>query len=122
MNVYPAMTAKMGRWHYYTVKMNMRELAESVQFAHDVYDDRTLDDAIQRVLNTGRVKKQIVTYLQRQQDRFFSSIVVAALGGNPKWFPVLIEDDPRFQVLASDERLNNSFGVLAFDGSQQYYA
>jgi DGQHR domain-containing protein len=112
----------MGRWHYYSVKMNMREVAESVQFAHDVYEDRTLDDAIQRVLNTGRVRKQIVTYLQRQQDRFFASIVVAALGGNPKWFPVLIEDDPRFAVLAADERLNNSFGVLAFDGSQQYYA
>ncbi len=33
MNLYPAMRAHMGRWHYYMVKMNMRELAESVKFA-----------------------------------------------------------------------------------------
>lgn len=122
MNLYPAMRASMGRWDYFMVKMNMRELGESVKFAHDVYEDKTLDDAIQRVLNEGRVKKEIVTYLARQQDRFFSSVVVAALGGNPKWYPVMIEGDPQFAILAGDERLNNSFGVLAFDGSQAYYA
>ena len=122
MNLYPAMSAQMGRWDYYLVKMNMREVAESVKFAHDIYEDQTLDEAIQRSLNEPRVKTKIVTYLQRQQDRFFASIVVAALGGNPKWYPVLIEGDPRFEVLAADERLNKSFGVLAFDGSQEYYA
>ena len=29
--------------------MNMRELAESVKFAHDIYEDKTLDQAIQRI-------------------------------------------------------------------------
>ena len=33
MNLYPAMKASMGRWHYFVVKMTMRELAESVKFA-----------------------------------------------------------------------------------------
>jgi len=112
----------MGSWNYFVVKMTMRELAESVKFAADVYDDRTLDEAIQRVLNESRVKRDIVTYLIRQRDRFFSSIVVAALEGNPRWYPVSIEDDERFTLFRHDARLNETFGVLSFDGTQNYYA
>jgi DNA sulfur modification protein DndB len=122
MNIYPAMRAHMGRWDYFIVKMNMRELAESVKFAHDIYEDKTLDEAIQRVLNTSRVKKDIVTYLSRQEDRFFASVVVAAMGGNPNWLPVFITDDDKFALFRGDERLNKTFGVLTFDGTQQYYA
>ena len=122
MNLYPAMKASMGRWSYFTVKMTMRELGENVKFATQVYDDRTLDEAIQRVLNETRVKRDIVTYLIRQQDRFFASVVVAALEGNPKWYPVSIEDDERFALFRGDARLNETFGVLSFDGTQNYYA
>ena len=122
MNLYPALQFEMGSWRYYVVKMSTRELAENVKFAYEVYEDRTLDDAIQRVLNETRVKKELVTYLKRQPDRFFSSVVVAALDGNPKFYPVHIADDDRFEVFADDDRLNESFGVLRFDGTQQYYA
>lgn len=122
MNLYPCLQFEMGLWKYYVVKMTSRELAEQVKFASEVYEDRTLDDAIQRILNTGRVKKEIVTYLQKQPWRFFSSIVVAAIRGNPQFYPVELAEDPRFQVLANDDRLNRSFGVLAFDGTQDYYA
>lgn len=122
MNIYPAMQASMGRWNYYVVKMSMRELADNVRFAADIYDDRTLDEAIQRVLNESRVKRDIVTYLIRQRDRFFSSVVVAALDGNPHWYPVRMEDDERFELFRDDTRLNDTFGVLSFDGTQDYYA
>src|SRR5262249_38672594 len=99
MNFYPGITGHMGSWKYFVVKMSMRELAESVKFAHDVYDNRTLDDAIQRALNEPRVKNQIVTYLQRHEDRFFASIVIAALGGEPRWFPVQVSDEGGFDIL-----------------------
>jgi DNA sulfur modification protein DndB len=122
MNIFPAMQGVMGRWRFYVVKMSMRELADNVKFGADIYDDRTLDEAIQRVLDESRVKKDIVTYLIRQEDRFFSSVVVAALSGNPKWYPVTMEDDERFVLLRDDARFNDSFGVLSFDGTQDYYA
>ena len=122
MNLYPALKGRMGSWHYYTVKMSMRELADNVKFAQDIYDDRTLDEAIQRVLDESRVKKDIVAYLIKQPDRFFSSIVVAALGGNSQWYPVTMEDDPRFDLFRNDERLRDTFGILQFDGTQDYYA
>jgi DGQHR domain-containing protein len=112
----------MGRWEYYIVKMNMRELSESVKFASDVHGNYTLDTMLQRALSESRVRTEIVTYLAKQKDRFFASIVIAALKGHPKWYPVLMEGDERFTMLKDDERFNETFGVLAFDGTQQYYA
>ncbi len=122
MNIYPALRSKMGTWEYYTVKMSASELSRNVLYASEVHEDRTLDEAIQRVLNKGRVKTEIVEYLKRQPNRFFSSIVVAALAGNPKFYNVEITDDPRFAIFKGDSRLNESFGVLHFDGTEKYYA
>ncbi len=122
MNIYPALRSKMGTWEYYTVKMNASELSRNVLYASEVHEDRTLDEAIQRILNKGRVKSEIVEYLKRQPNRFFSSIVVAALAGNPKFYNVEITDDPRFSIFKGDHRLNETFGVLHFDGSEKYYA
>jgi len=122
MNLYPALRAQMGSWPYYIVKMKMRELATEVTFARDYYkEDRTLDEATQRVLKEGRVRKEIVSYLARRPDRFFASIVVATMGGSPKFYPVTITDDDRFQVFV-DQGLDEAFGVLTFSGEQKYYA
>lgn len=112
----------MGRWTYFIVKLSMRELCKMVQFATEYYDDQTLDDAVQRAIGKSRVQKEIVEYLKRQEDRFFASLVVAAVDGNPRWHPVHITDDPRFEVFADDDRLRTTFGLLAFDGRQKYYA
>ena len=122
MNTYPALRSKMGTWDYFVVKMSVSELSQNVMYASEVHEDRTLDTAIQRILNTGRVKKEIVEYLKRQPNRFFSSIVVAALNGNPIFHEVEVTSDPRFTLLHGDTRLNKSFGVLQFDGTQKYYA
>lgn len=121
MNLYPAIRAKMGDWSYYICKMTMKELAGQVRFAAEIHDDRTLDLAIQRELNEGRVKKEIVSFLQRREDRFFSSVVIASLGGNPQFYPVRITDDPQFRVF-SDQKLDEDFGVLTMSGEQNYYA
>ena len=122
MNLYPALRSKMGEWNYYIVKMNARELNQNVYFASEIYEDRTLDEAIQRILDESRVKKEIVEYLKRQPNRFFSSIVVAALDGNPMFYPVEITEDPQFVTYRNNQRLNEAFGVLQFDGTQKYYA
>ena len=122
MNMYPALRFGMGSFKYYVVKMSARELSENVKYASEFYEDRTLDEAIQRILNESRVNKEIVEYLKRQPDRFFSSIVVAALEGNPIFYPVEITEDPRFTLFYDDLRFNESFGVLKFDGTQIYYA
>ena len=121
MNHFPAIKAKMGSWDYYICKMKMRELAGEVKFASEIYQDRTLDEAIQRELKEGRVRKEIVSFLTRRSDRFFSSIVVASLGGTPQFYPVSVTDDPQFTMIA-DQGLDEGFGVLTFRGDQEYYA
>ena len=109
MQLYPGIRGRMGDWDYYMVRMTMREVAREVMLASDLWEDRTLGDAIQRELDESRVKQQIVNFLSRRPDRFFASIVVAAIGGNPKWTPL-------------DTRFGEAFGELSFGSDPRYYA
>lgn len=122
MHIYPGIQATLGTWTYYIVKMTARELSESVKLAADIYEDHTLSDAIQRTIDESRVKNQIVKYLKSQPDHFFSSIVIAAIEGNPLFYPVEITADEKFKIFRDQPNLNNAFGVLVFDGTQKYYA
>ena len=122
LRIYPAIRAKMGDWHYYIVRMKMREIAYEVKIAEDFYEDNTLSDAVQRILATRRVKKEIVGYLARRPDRFFSSIVVAAMEGEPTWYPIEMDSDVVPAAFADSTALNNSFGVLSFGDDPVYYA
>ena len=122
MQLYPALKASMGDWTYYIVKMRMREVAAEVKFGSEVHNDFTLDEAIQRTIKESRVKKEIVTYLTGRDDRFFASLVVAAVGGSPKFYPVSVSDDPQFEIFADEKSIEQSFGVLRFSGDQSYYA
>ena len=117
---FPGVQARMGRWTYYLVKMKMRELHE-VKFASEMQEGSGLAEALQRDLDANRSSRQIVTYLQETPDRFFNSIVIAGIGGKPKWFPVDMAEDPRLAMLGDGE-LSSSFGVLRFDGTEDMYA
>ncbi len=119
MKLFPGVRASMGRWTYYIVKMTMKDLATSVNFAQQ---GKALEETLQRQLNDSRAKKEIVSYLQRQPDRFFNSVVIAAEGGDPKWFPVKMTDDPALALLQGSPLLENAFGVLRFDGTEKYFA
>ena len=122
MRIYPAIRAQMGSWQYYIVRMKMREIAQEVKFAHDIHQDKTLSDAVQRILSERRVKKEIVGYLARRPDRFFSSIVVAAMDGEPVWHPVEMDERVVPKLFTVSGTLRDSFGVLSFGDEPKYYA
>ena len=122
MRIYPAIRAWMGDWQYYMVRMKMREIARKVQLAQDIYEDRTIRDAVQRALGEKRVKTEIVGYLARRPDRFFSSIVVAAMEGEPSWHSVEMDTDTVPQIFATSSSMRDSFGVLSFGDEPKYYA
>ncbi len=121
MNLYPAIISRMGEWKYYIVRMTMRDVAQEVRFASELLNDPSLDNAIQRTLSESRSKKEIATYLSKRGDRFFSSLVVAALGGSPKFYPVSVEDSPGQEILSGGE-FDQIFGVLRFSDERRYYA
>ena len=108
----------MGEWTYYIVKMRMREVASEVKFGSEVFDDFTLDEAIQRTIQESRVRKALVTYLIGRDERFFPSLVVTAIGSEATFFPVSVSDDPHFMIFSDDQ----SFGFLRFSGNPDYYA
>ena len=116
MQMYPALKARMGDWNYYIVRMTMREIANEVNLATDEWEDPTLGHAIQRELNESRVKGGLINYLAHRDDRFFSSLVVAAVGGNPSFEPAIPPD------WARSKSLRDSVGLLAFDDNPKYYA
>ncbi len=122
MRIYPAIRARMGNWNYYIVRMKMREVAQDIKLAEDIYEDGTLGEAVQRELGGTRVKKQIVGYLAARDDRFFSSIVVAALEGEPVWHPVEMDTSVVPEVFSRSASLRDSFGVLSFGDEPKYYA
>ena len=122
MRLYPAIRAQMGNWKYYIVRMKMREIANEVKLAHDIYEDKTLSNAVQRALAEKRVKNEITGYLSRRPDRFFSSIVVAALEGEPSWHAVQMDPEIVPEIFANSKSLNDSFGVLSFGDDPKYYA
>lgn len=116
MQMYPAIKARMGDWNYYIVRMKMREVANEVNLASERWEDPTLSDAIQREIQESRVKGSLLNYLTHREDRFFSSLVVAAIGGNPTFEPF---PPPKWPGARS---LRNDVGLLAFDDSPKYYA
>ena len=116
MQMYPAIKARMGDWNYYIVRMTMREIASEVNLATDEWEDPTLSEAIQRELDQNRVKGSLLNYLTHREDRFFSSLVIAAIGGNPGFDPATPPD------WVKSKPLRDSVGLLYFDDNPKYYA
>lgn len=111
---YPALQAKMGDWTYYVTSMTMKELAETVHYAHELYPSNVMWELIQRAL-TDR-KQGIANYLLSQPQRFFGSIIVAATNGAPQFTNVKVVD-PTWEYTKI-----GGLGLLTFDGTQKYFA
>ncbi len=119
MKMYPAMRATMGSWPYYIVRMTMREISREVDLAEDLFEDNQLREHMQRDVGGKRVE-DIVNYLLDQEDRFFPSIVVAAIGGEPEWHPVESVDSLETTTVFS-QLFRDSVGALVFVGEPKYY-
>lgn len=125
MRLYPAFRFTMGGYEFFVTKMNASEIAETVHFASDLFQGKTLSEAIQRNLKDSRASKEIAFYWRENDARFFNSIVIAAWQGGASFQAIesLNSGTEIFDtLLKKDKRMHNSFGILAFDGSEQYYA
>lgn len=122
MEMYPALKARMGDTDYYIVRMRLDEIHKNVHLIGAPYEYKALSQALQRKLDEGRVKDEITSFLERP-DRFFSSIVVASIGGNPEFHPVRItaEKDESASLFKAGG-IDESFGVLVFKAGVKFYA
>lgn len=111
----PALEAQVGDWKYYICTMKYAEVARQVSFAHELGGNRDLGSMIQRGI--GDRTKDIVSYLKNAEHRFLGALIIAAWGGKPDYIELEMADPDN--ILKGVDR---GFGVLTFDGTQQYFA
>jgi DNA sulfur modification protein DndB len=112
----PALKAHVGDWPYYICSMKYGAVAREVNFAFELnHGNQELSTLLQRGL--GERTHEIVKYLQNTRARFLGAIIVAAWGGEPLYHPVTMQDPDGMLT-----NLDSDFGVLEFNGSQQYFA
>ncbi|QDT51705.1 hypothetical protein Pan258_57970 [Symmachiella dynata] len=111
----------MGDWVYYVTTMRLSEVAEKINYAHELHSNQALNELIQRQLNKSRGKK-IARYLLKEEQRFFNSMVVGVYGGDPSWydFAEIVPERPGELVLPSGAK--DSFGFLGFTGKEKLFA
>jgi DNA sulfur modification protein DndB len=111
----PAFKASVGDWNYYVCVMKYAAVATSVHFAHEMGGNKDLNSLIQRGISARTA--DIEKYLLTSEHRFLGALIVACWGGQPEYLELQM-DDPDGYLKGVD----SGFGVLTFDGSQQYFA
>jgi DNA sulfur modification protein DndB len=115
LSLIPVLRCKVDTWRYYICTMKYGEVARQVGFLHELSSNQELGQLIQRGISNHA--KNITEYLLRAKHRFLGALVVAAWGGEPQYRPLTIEDPDGML-----QGLDREFGVLTFDGTQQYFA
>jgi DNA sulfur modification protein DndB len=110
----PAFQCSVGDWKYYICMMKYGEVARQVGFAYELSTNLELGQLIQRGIS--KRTQDITEYLMTAKHRFLGGLVVAVWGGEPQYRPLAI-DDPDGML----QGLDREFGVLTFDGTQQYF-
>lgn len=113
----PAFKAHVGEWEYYLSLMSYAQVAREISFAYEFGGNQSLATMIQRGI--GDRTKEITNYLLTNKHRFLGSLVVAAWGGHPEYIEVDMDDTAEQGMLSG---LDRNFGVLTFDGTQQFFA
>ena len=110
----PAFQCRVGDWSYYISMMKYGEVARQVSFAYEISGNAELGQLVQRGLSDRTA--DITSYLVKSPHRFLGAMVIAAWGGEPTYTPVRLEDHDGML-----QGIDRGFGLLMFDGSQQYF-
>ncbi len=113
MRTFPCLKGNIGDWSYYLTTMRLAELVKYVGFAEQIFPRQDLDQIMQRDLTKRSV--DISNYLLKNEQRFLPALLVAAVGGEPKFVPASFGDEGVYSF--ADGKL----GFLRFDGSESYY-
>lgn len=118
-----------GFWNYYTTVIKIRDVVENNRIITVAESEELYTDNINRILQRPLDKKrinQISNYILKNDERFFSNIIVAIYGGTPKWTEMDISRtfEVAGQILDDDsiDFLSSKFGVLTLTGSEVLFA
>lgn len=114
MKTFPCLKGSIGDWSYYLTTMKMAELANYVSVAEEIFPKNDLDQIMQREIT--KRSSDIASFLRNNDQRFMGALIVAAVGGEPKFVPISFTDDNIYTFA------ENKLGFLRFDGTEKYYA
>lgn len=123
---FSSLRGTMGDWIYYPCLMSLKDVAERVNVAEEIYESKSLSDMVQRILQRNR-GKEIKDYLLSQDQRFFNSIIIAVYGGEPNWIQLeRFENKNEFAdhltIKHIPEEIIENVGILAFTGGEKLFA
>ena len=118
-NIFPSLRGAFGSWVYYPVLFTPKQITDLIKTSQEIRESKNLDDYLQRDL-TPNVKK-IVNYLNQEEDRFFNSIIVGVFDGVPDWLALDLSDIDEISSEAK-ENLDESIGILRFNGDEKLFA
>jgi DNA sulfur modification protein DndB len=118
---FPALRGYIGSWTYYSCLMRLQDIAERTGYADEIYESKVLSDLLQRELDQKR-GKAIANYLLTEEQRFFSSLVIAVYDGEPQWLPIEnLSVNPALDIEIPDESITEKIGILQFNGSEKLF-
>lgn len=119
----PAMQGTFGDWTYYSALVSLDDIVERVGYASLLTENSSLGEQIQRRLDDRSRASDIADYLIRNQDRFFNSLVVGVLGGQPEWHPFSLSSQVDDHELGDvTERDQDLVGYLQLSGEETLFA
>jgi len=125
--ILPAVKGKLGIRDYYSTTMQIKDIANKMDFASSFISPNSMpSEQLQRKVNSKRTK-EITSYLQNNNERFFNSLVVG-LFGNPKWqkfsdLPAPLnqfEHNIGFLTLSKDDKMYAIDGQHRLSGIKKY--
>ncbi len=121
---FPALRGRLGDWAFYSVLMNLEQIAKNIRYAKEIHKSTKLSELIQRELDDKRRASEIGEYLLKNEDRFFNSLVVAVYDGDPEWHEFHSIKPINKDIHLEDINYNSrySIGYLSLSGEEQLFA
>ena len=117
----PSLRGLIGDWVYYPTLMKLKDIAERVSIADEIYQSETLSEMVQRVIKAKR-GKEIKDYLLKQEERFFNSLIVATYDGDPSWYDITnIRNNNEFDPKDIPEDVVAGIGILSLSGEEKLF-
>ena len=117
----PSLRGVMGDWVYYPTLMKLKDIAERVKIAEEIYQSDILSKMVQRVIKRKR-GKEIKDYLLKQQQRFFNSLIVAVYEGDPSWYDISrIEGNDLLDPEDIPDDVVAGIGILSLNGNEKLF-
>ena len=117
----PSLRGIMGDWVYYPTLMKLKDIAERVKIAEEIYQSKTLSEMVQREIKRKR-GKEIKDYLLKQEQRFFNSLIVAVYEGDPNWHEIThIKGNNQVDSEDIPEDVVAGIGILSLNGEEELF-